>query len=139
MSKEFSAQYMTTFLEHDLELSCDLVARKFGENASLHERKFLDSNIRIVDGKYLEVNRPGNTECLDLCNIDHIFGYKWARKRTEFPQLLVFRFLARLITEGAAPNEVHVFGLDTLSQMEAALHLLSEAVENAKYVTFTKD
>lgn len=137
MDKGISAQHIASFLEHDDELRSTDIMYNLQAVASQPNRTLLDCSLRIVDGEYLTVRVQGErdpSECFDLCYIDDVHGYSWNRKGIKCPQLLVFRFLARLISDGEAPNEVHVFSIDTPSQLKWIMDALNDAVDNAKYV-----
>lgn len=135
MFDEVRAQHVASFLEHDEELKSDEIMYNLEAVANQPNRTLLECNLRIVDGEYLTVRVDGErdpSECFDLCYIDDIHGYSWTRKDTEYPQLFVFRFLAREITDGEAPNEVHIFSLKDTRMLKWVIDVVNEAVDKAK-------
>lgn len=135
MFEEVSAQHIASFLEHDEKLNDDEIMYNLEAVASQPNRTLLECFLRIVDGEYLTVRVDGErvpSECFDLCYIEDVHGYSWPRKGTEYPLLFGFRFLARNITDGEAPNEVHIFSMNDKRVLKWVIDVVDEAVENAK-------
>lgn len=135
MNEEVPAQHIASFLEHDEELNSNEIVYNLEAVANQPNRTLLDCYLRIVDGEYLTVRVEGErdpSECFDLCYINNVHGYSWSRKGTEYPYLFVFRFLARNITDGEAPNEVHIFSLGDDRMLKWVVDVVNDMVENAK-------
>lgn len=135
MDEEVSALHIASFLEHDEELNTKEIMYNLETVVSRPDRTLLDCYLQIVDGEYLTVRVEGErdpSECFDLCYIDDVHGYSWTRKGAEYPHLFVFRFLARTVTDGEAPNEVHIFSLSDKRILHWVIDVVNEAADNAK-------
>ena len=133
MIEEVKAQHIASFLEHEDALRPPEVMYNLEAVARQPNRTLLDCYLRIVDEEYLTVRIEGErdpSECFDLCYIDDVLGY--SRKGTDYPYLIVFRFLARNITDGEAPNEVHIFSIATFGELKWAVDVVNNAVGTAR-------
>uniref|UniRef100_A0A5K3EPS9 SH3 domain-containing protein n=2 Tax=Mesocestoides corti TaxID=53468 RepID=A0A5K3EPS9_MESCO len=135
MDRGIRAKHVASFLEYGKPLSGNEIMENLESVENQPSRTILDCYLKIVDGEYLIVRVDGDpdpSECFDLCYIDDVHGYSWSNKANEYPLLLVFRFLASKITDGETPNEVHIFSLESKSQLQWVVDFIDEAVGNAK-------
>ncbi|KAM7535520.1 hypothetical protein Aperf_G00000092479 [Anoplocephala perfoliata] len=134
MSNKVRAQHVASFLEQNVELSPDDILYNLETLAKQKNTVLMDCFFQIVDGEYLAVQVNGErdpSECFDLCYVDDIWGCSDADEG--HPELFVFRFRARDITDGESPNEVHVFSMKNERSLKWIVDILSEAVDKAKY------